>query len=304
MKLDPNDRFYEIKLQTIKSERLNSIDAAEKLDQNKKKIKRATLYDYVHRKNEVLTNQRVKSLIDFDEEYSCSIKSIAIGKSSKIKLTTRFLNGKTLMFSEVSTKSFVYDLIDIFIFPNSEIQKNYTKYKINRCYLDQNLTDTDSTSMFFVFICDLDSNVREDKAKNIVFQVMITSQIFDRLDLSAEFYEQFNCRNTKLQKRVGLFEIENIDKPNVIIIALNPKEYDERFIDHIDNKKHKGFKKSTPDMDFDSYSNCLSDLTEYYGKFLKKRAQQIEQRFQVINESMQMKSVCKVQFGQLNDKRF
>ena len=32
MKLDPNDRFYEIKLQTIKSERLNSIEAAEKLD--------------------------------------------------------------------------------------------------------------------------------------------------------------------------------------------------------------------------------------------------------------------------------
>ena len=39
MKLDPNDRFYEIKLQTIKSERLSSIEAAEKLDQNKKKIK-------------------------------------------------------------------------------------------------------------------------------------------------------------------------------------------------------------------------------------------------------------------------
>ena len=52
MKLDPNERFYEIKLQTIKSERLSSIEAAEKLDQNKKKIKkRATLYDYVDRKN-------------------------------------------------------------------------------------------------------------------------------------------------------------------------------------------------------------------------------------------------------------
>ena len=54
--------------------------------------------------------------------------------------------------------------------------------------------------MFFVFICDLDSNVREDKARNIIFEVMIASRIFDRLDLSAEFYEQFNCGNTKLQK--------------------------------------------------------------------------------------------------------
>ena len=89
MILDVNDKFYEIKLQTIKSERLSSIEAAEKLDENKKKIKkRATLYDYVDRKNEALTNQRVKSLIDFDEEYSCSIKSVAIEESSKIKLTT------------------------------------------------------------------------------------------------------------------------------------------------------------------------------------------------------------------------
>ena len=114
-KLDPEDRFYEIKLQTIKSERLSSLEAAEKVDKNKKKYKRkATLYDYVDRKNEASTNQRVKSLIDFDEEYSWSIRSIAIEKSSKISLTTRFLNGKMLMFSKVSIKSFVYDLIDIF----------------------------------------------------------------------------------------------------------------------------------------------------------------------------------------------
>ena len=73
------------------------------------------------------------------------------------------------MFSKVSIKSFVYDFIDVFMFPNSEIQEIYKKYKVNRCYLDQNLTDTDSTSMFFVFICDLDSNIREDQARDIIF---------------------------------------------------------------------------------------------------------------------------------------
>ena len=176
----------------------------------------------------------VKSLIDFDEEYSCSIKSVE--KISKISLTTRFLNGKMLMFSNVSIKSFVYDLIDIFMFPNLEIQKIYKKCKVNRCYLDQNLTDADSTSMLFVFICDLDSDIREDQTKNIIFEVMIASKIFDRLGLSAEFYDQFNCRNTSLQKQVGLFEIENIDQPNVITIALNPKEYYERFANHTDNR--------------------------------------------------------------------
>ena len=99
---------------------------------------------------------------------------------------------------------------------------------------------------------------------------MIKSKISDRLDLSAEFYEQFNCRNEDLRKRVGLFETESIDKPNVITIALNPKEYYERFVAHSDNKKHKGLKKSTYGMDFDSYSNRLSDLIEFLNEFLSK----------------------------------
>ena len=53
-------------------------------------------------KNEALKNQKIRSLIDFDEEYSNSIKSIAIEQSTKVNLTTRYLNGKILMFSKVS----------------------------------------------------------------------------------------------------------------------------------------------------------------------------------------------------------
>ena len=51
-------------------------------------------------------------------------------------------------------------------------------------------------------------------------------------------------------KRVVLFEIENIDNAKVLTITLNPKEYYERFIDHSDNKKDKGLKKTTPGMNF------------------------------------------------------
>ena len=145
-KLDKEDRFYETKLQTLKTERLSPLEAAEKVDQNKKKNRRKiSLIDYSKRKNEALTNQKVKSLIDFDDQYSASIKSIAIQKESKIHLATRFLNEKMLMFSIVSAKSFVYDLIDVFMFPNYEVKEIYKKYNINQCYLDQNLTDTDST---------------------------------------------------------------------------------------------------------------------------------------------------------------
>ena len=168
-----------------------------------------------------------------------------------------------LMFCKVSIKSFVYDLIDVFMFPDLKIQEIYQRYQVEKCYVYQNLTDTDSTSMFFVFICNLNCSVSEEKARNIIFEVMLKSKVFDQFDLSPELYEQLDCRNKKLKKRVGFFEIESIDKPNIITIALNPKEYYERFINHSDNKKHKGLKKSTPGMDFDSYSNRLSDLTEY-----------------------------------------
>ena len=126
-------------------------------------------------------------------------------KIIKTDLTTRFLNGKMLMFSKVSIKSFVYDIIDVFMFPNEEIKKIYEKYKINKCLVEQNLTDTDSTSKFFVFICDLACDVREDEARDIIFEVILKSKIFGRLDLSHEYFEKFNCHNTDLKKKGRLF---------------------------------------------------------------------------------------------------
>ena len=53
----------------------------------------------------------------------------------------------------------------------------------------------------------------------------------------------------------------------------------------------------------DSYSERLADLNEFSKKFFKKLKQIEQKRFQIINESMQMKSVSKVEFGQLNDQR-
>ena len=40
LKLDKEDTFYEIKLQTLKSERLSQLESAEKFEQQKKKAKK------------------------------------------------------------------------------------------------------------------------------------------------------------------------------------------------------------------------------------------------------------------------
>ena len=57
-------------------------------------------------------------------------------------------------------------------------------------------------------------------------------------------------------------------------------------------------------MDYDSYSERLSDLNEFSKGFLKKPVKVEEKKVQIINKSIKKKSVIKVQFGQLNDKRF
>ena len=57
-------------------------------------------------------------------------------------------------------------------------------------------------------------------------------------------------------------------------------------------------------MDFDSYSERLSDLNEFSKEYIKKPKKIQQKRFQIINDSMQMKGVSKVQFGKLNNKRF
>ena len=85
------------------------------------------------------------------------------------------------------------------------------------------------------------------------------------------------------------------------MIALNPKEYYyEKSEDHSDNKKHKWLKKSTAGMDCD----LESDLNEFSKYYIKKPKKIQQKKFQVINDSMQMKGVSKVQFGKLNHKRF
>ena len=97
--------------------------------------------------------QNKKSLIDFDEEHVSSMKSLAIKKETKVNLTTLFLSGKVLMFSKTSIQSFVCHLINVFTFPANVVKEIYKKNEIQKCFLCQNLTVTDSTSLFiFLFV--------------------------------------------------------------------------------------------------------------------------------------------------------
>ena len=96
------------------------------------------------------------------------------------------------MFSKTSIQSFVSDLIDVFMFPDDVVKEIYEKYEIQKCFLFQNLTDTDSNSLFFIFICKLSCSVNEKTARNIIFKLLTKSKVLNRLDLSDDFWEQFS----------------------------------------------------------------------------------------------------------------
>ena len=89
----------------------------------------------------------------FHPQHTAATKALAVKKNDIIKPSTRFFSGKMLMFAKISLKSFIYDLTELFMFPNQKTKKNYDKYQIDYVYVYvyQMLTDTDSISLQFLF---------------------------------------------------------------------------------------------------------------------------------------------------------
>ena len=161
-------------------------------------------------------------MIDFGRKECNSIKPIALKVNVNINVTSRFINGKMLMFTKISLKCFVYDMIDVLCFPTEEVKMIYDKYNIIKCYINLNLSDTDSCSCFFNFICKKECNIKEIESRNLVFEILKQSNIAARLDLSDPLWSQFEIHNENVRKQMGLYEIENISDANICTIAVNP----------------------------------------------------------------------------------
>ena len=58
--------------------------------------------------------------------------SLVIKKETKVNSTPIFLNRQMLIFSKTSIQSFVYDLIDVFMFPDDVVKEIYKKYEIQK----------------------------------------------------------------------------------------------------------------------------------------------------------------------------
>ena len=97
-------------------------------------------------------------LIEFNNYKSSSVKSISVKSKTNIKYNTIFMSGKLLMFAKLSLESFIYSLVELLYFPqeNPIVAEIYEKYKIERNFCYHVLTDTDSTSIQFIIVSDID----------------------------------------------------------------------------------------------------------------------------------------------------
>ena len=68
-----------------------------------------------------------------------------------------------------------------------KLKKIYDKYLIEKVYVYHILTDTDSTSLQFLFVRDAASNMINKKYRDIILEVIIASEIYNHFDTSHEF---------------------------------------------------------------------------------------------------------------------
>ena len=120
--------------------------------------------------------------------------------------------------------------------------------------------------MFFIFICKLEFCIPKSDFRNVLFKIFNYSKIGPRLGISNNFWQQFNMQSKGTRKVMELYEVENLDNANLCTIAINPKEYLEKFKDRKINKKHKGVRRDTPGMAFQSYTERTSSLRQLEAK--------------------------------------
>ena len=307
-----DDEFYyanEAEMQELKREELEAVDGF-------LKSRKRTRAHYRNRhsgkkvdtiENEIEASEELrknKMLIELNTPDESAIKQIAVRPQTNVKCTTRFLAGKMLMFTKLSLKSFIYELAELFTFPDEIVRTIYDKYQIERVYVYYVLTDTDSTAIQFVIISSPQSTFSESLVRNIIFEVISQTPIANRFDKSDDFWKQLNVHNASNQKVLGLYEVESINDLCLVTLAVNLKEYFEYFQSQRTNKKHKGIKKGVPGMNYENYAERIKLLYDFERFEKPKTEKKKVVRFTVKKGDMTTTQVEKEKFSQINDKRF
>ena len=106
------------------------------------------------------------------------------------------------------------------------------------------------------------------------------------------------------QEKRTKYEIENIDNPCILTLAVNLKEYLELLKDRYLNKKHKGIKKGSSGLGFENFAQRIKSLVNFDTFEKPLNAQKQVSRLTLVTGEMVKKTVTKIKFSQLKDKKF
>lgn len=162
--------------------------------------KRKTLKDFDQRMSDFNHNPKTKKILNFNQSLACSIQPLTVTKNNVVKPTSRFFNSKMLLFVKLLLKSCIYELAETFYFPNKTARTIYDKNKIERVFPYHVLTDADITCIMFLFIFKIESKTPDDECINVIFEVLVSSNIINKFETSHAFWEKHNIRNENLKR--------------------------------------------------------------------------------------------------------
>ena len=98
------------------------------------------------------------------------------------------------MLAKLFLKSFIYDISEVFCFPDKTVAEIYKKYLIEKVLVYHVMTDTEITELQFTFISKPKRDLPEYKFRDIIFEVIIATTIYKRFDISHKFWDIFGFR--------------------------------------------------------------------------------------------------------------
>ena len=126
--------FKRARIREIENAKKTNLDGLKSLVDKENKCKKRRMKEIETQVEDAPKNKKIKTMIDFDKTECNSINSILIKGSDTVNVSSRFSKRKMLMFVKLSLKSFVYDMIDVFCFPDEEIRQIYDFYQIEKCF--------------------------------------------------------------------------------------------------------------------------------------------------------------------------
>lgn len=109
-------------------------------------------------------NTKIKTLI------SLIIQPVAasnLSLSKKFMKTSKFINGKMLMFVKVFCSRLYINMIDTFAFPNNFARDVYFQNKMIKCIPYLILSNTESGVFMLIFIFELDCSITEEDSRKL-----------------------------------------------------------------------------------------------------------------------------------------